>query len=144
MLFFDESILKDTLFSSYLIIIVSAMTNLRLNHLSDQLIHDELCRRLRMARLKVDITQAELAEKSGVSLITVKRAESGKGNITLMTLIALLRGIDALEQLDNFLPEPSLSPLQLKASTGKQRQRASSKRTESEPPAAGWKWGDES
>src|SRR5690554_7509374 len=98
MLFFDESILKDTLFSSYLIIIVSAMTNLRLNHLSDQLIHDELCRRLRMARLKVDITQAELAEKSGVSLITVKRAESGKGNITLMTLIALLRGIDALEQ----------------------------------------------
>jgi|SRR5690554_1720205 len=124
--------------------IVSAMTKLRLNHLSNQLIHDELCRRLKMTRLKADITQAELAEKSGVSLITVKRAESGKGNVTLMTLIALLRGIDALEQLNNFLPEPALSPLQLKAFTGRQRQRASSRHVENGPPVAGWKWGDES
>jgi len=97
-----------------------------------------------MTRLKADITQAELAEKSGVSLITVKRAESGKGNVTLMTLIALLRGIDALEQLNNFLPEPALSPLQLKAFTGRQRQRASSRHVENGPPVAGWKWGDES
>lgn len=111
--------------------------------LSDQLIHDELCQRFKMARLETNITQAELAEKAGVSVITVKRAESAKGNITLMTLIALLRGLGRLEQLNSFLPEPGLSPLQLKASAGQRRQRASS-RNEVNEPEVGWKWGDES
>lgn len=113
-----------------------------LEQLSDQLIHDELCHRFKMARLEINITQAELAERAGVSLITVKRAESGKGNITLMTLIALMRGLGRLDQLNNFLPEPSVSPLQLKASAGQRRQRASS-RSEVHEAVTGWKWGDE-
>lgn len=111
--------------------------------LSDRQIHDELCERLKAARLEVNVTQAELAEKAGVSLITVKRAESAKGNITLMTLIALLRALGRLDHLDNFLPEPPLSPLQLKAASGQRRQRATG-RAEMSEPAAGWKWGDES
>lgn len=110
--------------------------------LSDQLIHDELCRRFKLARLEANITQAELAQRAGVSLITIKRAESGKGNITLMTLIALMRGLGRLDQLSYILPEPSLSPLLLKASAGQRRQRASS-RSEINEAEAGWKWGDE-
>lgn len=113
-----------------------------LEPLSNQLIHDQLCHRLKMARLEANITQAELAERTGVSIITVKRAESGKGNMTLMTLIALMRGLGRLEQLNNFLPEPSLSPLQLKASAGQRRQRASS-RDAARESAIGWQWGDE-
>ena len=112
------------------------------HQLSDQQIHDELSERLKMARLEVNMTQAELAERAGVSLITVKRAESTGGNMTLMTLISLLRALGRLYQLDTFLPMPVLSPLQLKASGGQRRQRASGW-AEVEKPAAGWKWGDE-
>ena len=116
---------------------------LAFHQLSDQHIHDELCSRLKAARLEINITQAELAERAGISLITVKRAESAKGNITLMTLIALLRALGLLDQLDNFLPLPALSPLQLKAVGGPRRQRASASRAEVNEPASGWKWGDE-
>ena len=116
---------------------------LAFHQLSDQQIHDELCGRLKAARLEINITQAELAEQAGISLITVKRAESAKGNITLMTLIAILRALGRLDQLDNFLPLPALSPLQLKAAGGQRRQRASSARTDVNEPVAGWKWGDE-
>lgn len=110
--------------------------------LSDRSVHDELCRRFKMARLESNITQAELAEKAGVSLVTVKRAESAKGNMTLMTLIALLRGLGRLDQLNSLVPEPGLSPLQLKASAGQRRQRASS-RNQVSGSESGWKWGDE-
>ena len=44
---------------------------LAFHQLSDQQIHDELCHRLKSARLEINITQAELAERAGVSLITV-------------------------------------------------------------------------
>lgn len=111
--------------------------------LSDRQIHDELCDRLKAARLEINITQAELAERAGVSLITVKRAESGKGNITLMTLIAILRALGRLDQLDNFMPPPALSPLQLKVAGGQRRRRRASNRGEVKEPASGWKWGDE-
>lgn len=110
--------------------------------LSDQQIHDELCRRFKAARLEANITQSELAARAGVSLITIKRAESGKGNITLMTLIALMRGLGLLTQFNHYLPEPTLSPLQVKTSAGQRRQRAST-RGEINEPKAGWKWGDE-
>lgn len=113
-----------------------------IHQLNDQQIHDHLCERLKAVRLEANITQAELASKAGVSLITVKRAESAKGNITLMTLIALLRALGRLDHLDNFLPLPALSPLQLKASGGRRRQRASGRDDVNEPDA-GWKWGDE-
>jgi transcriptional regulator with XRE-family HTH domain len=112
---------------------------------SNQLIIEEVAKRLRTSRLNADISQAELAERSGLGIVTIKRAESGKGNTTLLTLIAILRALGKIDQIDTFLPEPPVSPLLLLKSQGVQRQRASSKKYRQADRVAeptSWIWGD--
>lgn len=91
--------------------------------LSDKGIEDEIGRRIKALRLRKNITQKELAEATTVSLNTIKSLESGSGKLS--TVIAVLRELGALEQIDNFIPEPSISPLQLARMQGRQRERAS-------------------
>ena len=91
--------------------------------LSDKGIEHELGRRFKTLRLHKNITQKELAEAATLSLNTIKALESGSGKLS--TVIAVLRELGALDQLDNFIPEPSVSPLQLARMQGKQRERAS-------------------
>jgi transcriptional regulator with XRE-family HTH domain len=97
--------------------------------LSDKTIEQELGNRLKTLRLQKNITQQELAEATTLSLNTIKSLESGRGKLS--TLIAVLRELGALEQLDNFIPEISISPMQLAKTRGKVRQRASGERTRS-------------
>ena len=94
--------------------------------LSDKGIEDEIGRRIKAFRLRRNITQKELAEATTLSLNTIKSLESGSGKLS--TLIAVLRELGALDQIDNFIPEPSISPLQLAKMQGKQRERASGER----------------
>lgn len=91
--------------------------------LSDKGIEDELGQRIRALRLRRNTTQKQLAEMTTLSLDTIKSLEAGKGK--LATLIAILRELGALEQLNQFIPEASISPLQLAKMQGRQRQRAS-------------------
>ncbi|MCW8193365.1 helix-turn-helix transcriptional regulator [Proteobacteria bacterium 005FR1] len=108
---------------------------------SDQQVHDELCRRLRQARLNAEVTQKELAERSGVAVNTIGRMELGKISPTLASIIAILRALGLVEQLDSFLPPPPLSPLRLaEGDAPRKRVRKSKKRSK---PGAGWKWEDE-
>lgn len=119
---------------------------MNLQLLSNQAIIKEVAKRLRSSRLNSNISQHALAEKSGLSILTINRAESGKGNTTLLSLIAILRALGKIDQLDLFLPEPPVSPIALSKSKGMQRQRASSKKYQyadrvAEPGK--WSWGDE-
>ena len=91
--------------------------------LSDKGIENELGRRIKALRLRKNITQKELAEATTLSLNTIKSLESGSGKLS--TVIAVLRELGALDHIDNFIPEPSISPLQLARMQGKQRARAS-------------------
>lgn len=91
--------------------------------LSDKGIEAELGRRIRALRLRKNITQKELGELTTLSLNTIKSIESGRGKLS--TLIAVLRELGALEQLDNFIPQVSISPIQLAKMQGKVRERAS-------------------
>jgi transcriptional regulator with XRE-family HTH domain len=93
---------------------------------SDKAIARELGARLRALRLQRNITQQELADATTLSLNTIKALEGGRGK--LATLIAVLRELGALEQLDTLLPADAVSPLQLARLQGRQRQRASGKR----------------
>lgn len=93
--------------------------------LSDSDIEAELGRRIRELRLRKNITQEELANAACLHRNAIGALESGKGS-RLATLIAVLRELDALDQLDQFIPEITISPLQLARSQGKQRQRATS------------------
>ena len=61
-----------------------------------------LCQRIKIARIKKNLSQLELAEKSGIGIATMKRIELGE-SITLQTLISVLRGLDELDQLNNVL-----------------------------------------
>jgi transcriptional regulator with XRE-family HTH domain len=91
--------------------------------LSDESIEHEIGRRIKALRLRRNITQKELAEATALSLNTIKSLESGRGKLS--TVIAVLRKLGALDQIDNLIPEPSISPLQLAKKQGRQRERAS-------------------
>lgn len=114
-----------------------------LNRASNQDVLALLAERLRAARLQANVTQQDLAEKAGLSAITIKRAESGRGNTTILTFIALLRALGKIEQLGLILPEPRVRPMDLARSSKPSRQRASAPRADESSEATDWKWGDE-
>jgi transcriptional regulator with XRE-family HTH domain len=91
--------------------------------LSDKGIEQELGHRIKALRLRKNITQQELANSATLSVNAIKSLESGRGKLS--TLIAVLRELSALDQLDNFIPETVISPLQLAKMQGKLRERAS-------------------
>lgn len=95
--------------------------------LSDKGIEQELGNRIKALRLRKNLTQKELAESATLSINTIKSLELGNGK--LANLIAVLRELEALEQLTHFIPESTISPMQLAKMHGKVRQRASGERT---------------
>jgi putative transcriptional regulator len=95
--------------------------------MNNQAILRVLGERAGQQRLNKDVSQMELAKRAGVARIVVQRLEGGRG-CTLESLIRILRALDLLQQLDSFLPEPGLSPLQLAKLKGRERQRASGQR----------------
>ena len=79
--------------------------------------------RLKQARLNVNISRDALALKVGVSRNTIVNVEAGRTK--LETMIAVMQGLDLLDQLSLFLPEQPLSPIQIAKLKGNERQRAS-------------------
>ena len=98
--------------------------------LSDSAIEAEIGARLRALRLRRNITQQALADAAGLSVTAIKGIESGRGR--LATLIAVLRELSALEQLEHFIPAITVSPLQLARRKGAKRERASGSRGKSD------------
>lgn len=92
--------------------------------MSDKAILILLGERVSRQRLNQDITQGELALRAGIARIVVGRLENGLG-CKLENLIRILRALGMVDQLENFLPEPGLSPIQLAKLKGNERQRAS-------------------
>ena len=99
-------------------------------------IAEELGGRLKQARLDQDLTQADLAQRVGITRKALLQAE--KGQAQLATFIAIMVALNLTEQLDLFLPKPAISPLQLAKLQGKQRQRASRQRTNRDEEASQW------
>jgi len=104
------------------------------NNMSPTAISLELGQRLKRARLNADITQAELAKRTGLNRRTVLNAEKGK--VQLENLIAILAALDLTNQLNTFLPDQQLSPLQLAKLKGRERKRASRKNTPDQTPTS--------
>jgi len=80
--------------------------------------------RMKEMRLRKNITQEEIAWRAGISKLSVANAEAGK-NISLATLIAILRQLGMIENLEQLIPEPPISPILMKKLKGKKRFRAS-------------------
>jgi len=90
--------------------------------LSDNAIAEEIGSRFKALRLRQNVTQAELATATTLSLNSIKSLELGRGKLS--TIIAVLRELDALEQLENLIPKIEISPLQLAKLKGNVRLRA--------------------
>ncbi len=87
----------------------------------------ELGGRLRRFRLQQNLTQAELAREAGISPRTLRNVERGE-DTQLTTLLRILRVLGRLDSLDAFLPRPRVSPIELLATRGRERQRARRRR----------------
>ena len=90
---------------------------------SDAVILKEIGNRVKALRLSHNLRQEDVAHETGLSRDTVKRLENGTGSLT--TLVAVLRGLHALEQLDMFIPPVQIDPISIADMQGKVRVRAS-------------------
>ncbi|HCS21064.1 MAG TPA: transcriptional regulator [Bacteroidetes bacterium] len=99
--------------------------------MSDTAIAGVLAAYVREVRLEQNKTQQDLATEAGLTRKTVSDFESGHKNITLLTLVQLLRALDVLAVLNAFQTESQVSPLVLAKLEKEKRQRAGrSKKTD--------------
>lgn len=78
--------------------------------------------RLKEYRLRLDLQQSELAAHAGVNVSTVSRIEKGE-NVSMDSYLRILRSLDMLDNLDEFIPEPPTSLLMKKKLMGKRKFR---------------------
>lgn len=97
------------------------------NSLSNTAIIQEAGKRLKEFRLAKRLTQQQLAEKAGVSLFTVAQIEKGQP-VSFSMLIAVMRVLRLLNNLELLLPEQQISPIELLKLKGKQPQRIRTKK----------------
>jgi putative transcriptional regulator len=108
----------------------------------NEAIRQELGKRLKAERLNQNITQSALAKRAGISRRTLVGAENGEP-FTIDTMLSILRELNRLAQIDLFLPEPEISPVQLAKLKGKKRQRAGKKYTYPKPGSTPWVWNED-
>jgi putative transcriptional regulator len=99
--------------------------------MTDKALEADIGARIKTLRLRRNRTQRQVADAAAVSLNVIKALESGRGQLS--SLIAVLRELEALDHLDQFLPMPEVSPLQLARHQGKKRQRATGIHGDQEP-----------
>ena len=90
-------------------------------HYSSSEIVQLLGQRFRGYRIRLGLTQKELAERAGVSVPTLQAFEKGANpDISFSTLLRLLRSIGQLDGVNTLLEEIPESPYTM-PETGKQR-----------------------
>lgn len=82
----------------------------------------------RSRRLALNLTQADMSARSGVSLGTLKRFER-RGEVSLSTLLALAEALDALDGFQTLFPPIEARTLADVERQAQQPQRARPKRT---------------
>jgi len=108
---------------------------------TDDAILNEIGQRLAQRRLDHGLTQASLAEQTGVSKRTVERLEDGE-SVQLVNLIRVLRGLDLAHGVENLIPAPTVRPLDVVEHQGHRRKRVKPTKTEAKSSRP-WSWGDE-
>ena len=86
----------------------------------------EIGRRIKKIRLKMNMTQDEVAERTGLTIPTISRLESGRGS-SMSTFIKVADLLGEGNWIDSFAPEVSISPYSMKK-YGKERERVRKKR----------------
>lgn len=106
--------------------------------LTDDAVLAELGARIAGRRLELQLTQAAVAEQAGIAKRTLERMEAGQTS-QLVTLVRVLRVLDAASGLDNLIPETGPRPMDLLKQKGKVRKRASGQRA-ARATGKPWRW----
>lgn len=80
--------------------------------------------RLRGHRLQIGLTQAEVSERSGVSIPVIRKLENGEAsNISFQTLLSIMRVYRLDIVLEDIVPECPPDPYVMSRYEGKERRR---------------------
>ena len=113
------------------------------DYMTDSAALNLLGQRIAQHRLEQNRTQAELAHEAGVSKRTIERLESGE-SIHTTNLVRVLRVLGLLANLNELVPTPVPSPLEVLRSKQKRRKRASGRSQQApDTESGGWTWGDD-
>ncbi|HVL42466.1 MAG TPA: helix-turn-helix transcriptional regulator [Brevundimonas sp.] len=96
--------------------------------LTDEEAAQALARRLRTWRKERGLTQAALAERAGLSPMTVNKFERS-GRAALPTVVAVVRALNLLGEFDALFAMPEASPLDLHRASRKRGRSARVKGT---------------
>src|SRR5258706_13378318 len=96
-------------------------------NMNDKAVLEELGIRIQRRRLASNISQLELSRKAGVARKVIQNIESGQSS-TVKGLVRTMRALGLIGELDFFLPEQGISPIELAKLKGRERQRASGHR----------------
>ncbi|SKA73531.1 helix-turn-helix domain-containing protein [Desulfobaculum bizertense] len=89
----------------------------------------QLGKNIRRARIRRGIKQAELAERAGMAVPTLRRLESGKANVGLAVLVQVLEILGLIDQIGN-IAHPDTDTLGKALEEQQLRQRVDSKRVD--------------
>lgn len=77
---------------------------------TDQVLLKNIGKKVKSKRIAKRYTQEQVATASGTSLSSVKNLENG-ANVSMMTLIQILRALQAFDLLDPFFQEEGINPI---------------------------------
>ena len=101
--------------------------------------YEEVVIRFKAYRISYPLTQKELSDKSGVSLRSITRFESGE-DISLVNFMKLMNAMELMNNFVNVIPDMNNRPSSyLDLKNVKTRQRACAKRKAD----TGFKWGED-
>lgn len=106
---------------------------------SNEIIMKELGQRMQDIRIAMNLTQAEMADRSGVALRTVARIENGE-SVKAESVLNILRVLGVLGNLDQLIQEQMIAPTEI-IDIGKKRKRVTAAKKKQEKGT--WMWGDE-
>jgi transcriptional regulator with XRE-family HTH domain len=112
---------------------------------TDDAVLAELGRRLERHRVARNLTQAELAQETGIGRATLQRLERGQ-SVQLTSLVKLLRALELLPAIDDAVPasiDLPIAQLEREQRPTRQRVRGSRGGDAFESGNDPWTWGDE-
>ena len=110
------------------------------NSANSEQIESALFDRLETIRLARNLTQAQLATMTGLSLRTINRLGKGDGT-SLDTFIRVLTALGLQANLATLLPDPAVRPVERMA-LGRERRRARPQNP-SPVPGTAWQWAED-